>query len=127
PRARLGTVLRDGEPVRRRPRPGGQARPGAAAGLSRRTVRGAAVLPVRVVDRRRPRRQSLRHQRGDAPNGVGQSRREPASLSPTNGGPAEGALRLRVGGTEPPWVSGGLFTPALWCRGLAPRRTLKFR
>ena len=111
PGARLGTVLRDGEPVRRRPRLGGQARPRAAAGLSRRTVRSAAVFPVRLVDRRRPRRQSLRHERGDAAERVRQSRRQPASLPAAARRAVAGALRHRARGRDHAGVPGGPRSP----------------
>ena len=39
------------------------ARGALAANLSRPAPRSAALLPIRLVDRRRPRRQSLRHRR----------------------------------------------------------------
>ena len=48
--------------------------------LSGRALRRAALLPVRLVDRRRPRRQSLRHHSGDAHHAQAERAREPAAL-----------------------------------------------
>ena len=48
--------------------------------LSGQALRRAALLPVRLLDRRRPRRQSLRHHDGHADDAQAERAREPAPL-----------------------------------------------
>ena len=50
------------------------ARGRAERHLSGQALRAAALLPVRLLDRRRPRRQSLRHHRGHARGPCGRTR-----------------------------------------------------
>ena len=64
-----------------------------AHALSRRAVPGAAVLPVRLLGRRRPGRQSVRHQRGHPEHAAG----EPAHRrsGATAGGSARAGARAQ--------------------------------
>ncbi len=61
-----GDCISSTKPCSRRFRRCSKAGSSAATGLSGRELRGAAVLPVRRLDGRRPGRQSIRHQRDHA-------------------------------------------------------------
>ena len=83
------------------PETAGEARPGRSRSSGRASAFDvSAVLPVRLLDRRRPGRQSLRHQRGHPPHPAREPGGEPAPLPAAAGGAAQDAEHHRAGGAR---------------------------
>ena len=98
----LGTALLQRDAVRGGAGPDGEARARSRPSLPGRAVGRPPVLPVRLVDWRRPRRQPLRHQRRHPWHAAGEPADGPPPVSPADRGAGaraqhHGAGRAPVG------------------------------